>query len=119
MQFIQLLGFGQGDGVQQSLAGRFVEAVFARVRSLFIVLLDPHIQVLVEFFQGGVHFFTEDHAVEFILHGAMKTFADTVGLRTTHLGLGMVNILDDQEQFVLVILRLADILGAAIGQHAK
>jgi hypothetical protein len=48
----------------------------------------------------------------------MQPLADAVGLGMVGLGLGVVNIFNRQVKLVGVVLRLATVLGAPVGQDA-
>src|SRR4029077_12837689 len=52
-----------------------------------------------------------------IEHGSMKALADSIGLRALGLGAGVIDVLDGEIELVVVMLRVAAILGAAIRQH--
>ena len=47
----------------------------------------------------------------------MEPLADAVGLRALGLGAGVIDVLDGEIELVVVMLGIAAILGAAIGQH--
>lgn len=47
----------------------------------------------------------------------MEAFADSIGLRAPGLGAGVIDILDGEIELVVVMLRVAAILCAAICQH--
>jgi hypothetical protein len=57
--------------------------------------------------------------IEFLLNGAMEALADTVGLRMSGLGAAVVDILHRQVQLIFVMLALAALFCAAIGEHAQ
>ena len=47
----------------------------------------------------------------------MEPLADAVGLRASHLGAGVVDILHGEVKFIFVALGGTAILGAAVGQY--
>src|SRR3981189_2352391 len=49
----------------------------------------------------------------------MEAFADAVGLRAFGFGARVVDVLDRKMELVLVPLRIAAVLAAAIGQYAQ
>lgn len=84
-----------------------------------VVLPNPLIQVGLEFFDGVVDFLAEGDLVKLCLNGAVKAFANAIGLRVTCFGLGMVNILDSQIQLILMVFHAATILGTSISEHPQ
>ena len=49
----------------------------------------------------------------------MESLADTIRLRRPHLGLGVINIIDRQEQLVVMSVGSPTILVAPVSQHPK
>lgn len=76
-----MLGFPKG------LKRRAAITVFAAVGPLAVVLKQPFIQISQQVFQRSIQFFAERNLIELILNGAMKPFADAVGLRRAGFGL--------------------------------
>ena len=89
------------------------------MRSCPIVLGQPIIQIHLQFVQVVIELFAKCGGVKLFLDGAMEAFADTVGLRMPSLGTAVIDVLHRQVQFVLVVLTLAAIFRAAIGEHAQ
>jgi len=89
------------------------------VRPCPIVLSQPIIQIGLQFVQVVIELFAKCGGVKLFLDGAMEAFADTVGLRVASLGAAVVDVLHRQVQFVLVVLALAAIFRATIGEHAQ
>jgi hypothetical protein len=50
---------------------------------LGVVLVDPLVEIRLEFIDACVHFLAKGHLVELVLDRAMKAFTDTVGLWMT------------------------------------
>src|SRR5208282_4466209 len=69
--------------------------------------------------QGGIELLAKRGGVKLFLDGAMEAFADTVGLWMPSLGAAVVDVLNRQVQFVLVVFTLAAVFRAAIGEHAQ
>ena len=61
----------------------------------------------------------ERDTVELVQYGFMEAFADAVGLRAFGFGARVVDVLDRKIELVLVPLRIAAVLAAAIGQYAQ
>jgi hypothetical protein len=97
--------------------GRFAKTVFAGMRPAFIVFRHPGVDVALQLLQARIQPLPERYAVELVLHRAMETFADAIGLRRPRLGLGMVDILNRQVELILVVFPLAAVLGSAAGQN--
>ena len=86
--------------------------------SLFIVIIEPEIKILLQLTDGVVELLAERDAVELIEHGFMEPLDDAVGLRAFGLGAGMVDVLDGQVGLVFVTVVGTAELGAAVGQQA-
>src|SRR5262249_38330862 len=66
-----------------------------------------------------IHLLAEGDTVELVQHRLMEAFADAVGLRALGFGARVVDVLDREIEFVLVPLRIAAILAAAISQYPQ
>ena len=115
---IQHLFFGQRQAVQERLHRGLAKAVLAAVRACLIVLLQPSIQVGLEFVKGVVDFLAKGDLVELLQYGLVEAFADAVRLGSAGLGPGVVDVLDGQVELVFMVLAGPTVLGATIGQHA-
>ena len=62
------------------------------MRTRFIVLLHPNIEIALQLADGPIDFLAERHAIELIEHGSMEAFADSIGLRALGLGAGVIDI---------------------------
>jgi hypothetical protein len=83
-----------------------------------IVFLDPRIQIGLQLVDRTTHLLAEGDTVELVEHGFVEALADAVGLRALSLGTRMIDVLDREIELILVPLRVAAILAAAIGKHA-
>ena len=70
-----------------------------------------------QFADRAINLLAESHPVELVQHRLVEALDDPVRLRTLGLGPGMVDILHRQVELVFVVLGVAAIFGAAIGQH--
>ena len=66
-----------------------------------------------------IELFSKRDLIELVQDGFMEALADSVGLRASRLGFGMLDVLDCQEQLVVVGFDLASELRSSIGQHSK
>src|SRR6266700_1593522 len=82
-----------------------------------IVFANPQIKIGLELVDRTIHLFAESDAVELVEHGLVEALADAVGLRALGLGPHMVDVLDGKIELVLVMLWIAAIFRAPIGQH--
>ena len=82
-----------------------------------IILLDPGIQIGLQFVDSTIHLLAERDTVELIEHRFVEAFADPVRLRALGLGARVVHILDREIELVFMPLRVAVILAAAVGQY--
>ena len=63
------------------------------MRSLFVVELEPLIQIGLQLFDRFVELLSKRHPVKLIEHGLMKPLTDPIGLRTLCFGARMIDIL--------------------------
>ena len=87
--------------------------------AFFVELSQPLIDVRLKRLKALVDLLAEGHAIEFVEDGLVKAFADAVGLRASYLGLGVLHVFNGQIQLVLMMLRLATILGPTVSENAK
>src|SRR3954470_24496759 len=85
----------------------------------FVVLTDPCIEIDLQFVDRTIHLLAERDTIELVQHGLVEALADAVGLRTLGLGAGLIDVLDRKIELVFVPLRVAAVLAAAVGQHAR
>jgi len=102
-------------GVKEGLHRRLAESPPTLMGACFIVAFDPAIEIALQFYNRSVDLFAEHDTVELVQHCLVESFNDAICLRTLGLGTGVVDVLDRQVEFVFVMLRIAAILGAAIG----
>ncbi len=89
------------------------------MRPLGVVPSDPLIQGILQLFNGLVDLLSKGDKEEFIPHGLVETFTDSIGLRTLCLGLGVVDVLNGQVKRVFVVLPFSTVLGSPVGQYAQ
>jgi len=95
-----------GQYVKEGLQRRFAIAPSALMRARFVVRLHPGIEIPLQLVDGAVDFLAERDAIELVEHGAMEAFADSIGLRV--LGAGVIDVLDGEIKFVVVMLGSRD-----------
>lgn len=61
--------------------------------TLLVVLLQPGIQVDLQFLQRSIDLLAKRHAVELVQHRLVKPFTDSIGLGMSRLRVRMVDIL--------------------------
>jgi len=84
---------------------------------LDIVAADPVVEVGLQFGGRSEDLFPERDPVEFVEHRLVEALDNSIRLRALGLGARMVNILDRQIELVFVVLRIAAIFRAPIGQN--
>ena len=67
-----------------------------------VVVIDPFVQIILQLLDGLVDLLSECHLVELLQDGFVEPFADAVGLGRFDFGLGVVDVVDGQEQLVIV-----------------
>ena len=70
----------QFDAVNERLHWCFAETPSALMWPVIVICFQPLIQVALQLFDGAIELFAEGNAVEFVQHGLVKAFADTVSL---------------------------------------
>src|SRR5579863_7506513 len=85
---------------------------------LHLVALDPAIKIDLEIGDRAVDLLAKGDAIELIEHRLVEPLNDAIRLRALGLGARMVDILERQIELIFVMLRVAAIFRAAIGQHA-
>ena len=83
--------------------------------SLFIVQLQPLIQVGLQLCDRFVQLLPKRHPIELVENGLMKPFTDPIGLGTLRLGARVIDIFQGQIQLVLMMLGISAVLGPAVG----
>ena len=86
--------------------------------AFLIVKVDPFVQIGLQSFHGFIELFAERYLVKFLQNCLVEPFADAVGLGRFHLGFGVVDIVDCQEELVIVLVDAPAIFRPAIGQNA-
>src|SRR5262245_39814540 len=85
--------------------------------ALLVVIDEPRIEIGLQLVDPPVELLAERHAVELVEQRLVEALADAIGLRAARLGARVIDVLDRQVELVLVRLRLAAELGAAVGEH--
>ena len=70
--------------------------------AFIVVVIDPFVEIILQLLDGLVDLLSECHLVELLQDGFVEPFADAVGLRRFDFGLGVVDVVDGQEQLVIV-----------------
>ena len=86
------------------------------MRPLLIVVLQPCIQVRLEFLRRAIDLLAEGHAVELIQHGFVEPFTDPVGLGMPRLGACVIDVLHREIELILMALRCPAIFGSTVGE---
>jgi len=87
--------------------------------SFGVVEVDPFIQISLQSLDGFVELFAECNLVKLLQDRFVEPLANTISLGRFHLGFGMVDIIDCQEELVVMLVDTAAIFRAAIGQNAQ
>ena len=87
------------------------------VIAVFEAPAEPLVEIGLQLGQAVVELLTERNPIELVEHRLVEALANSVRLRALGLGPAVVDILDREIQFVLVPLRVAAVLTAAIGEH--
>ncbi len=82
-----------------------------------VVLCHPCIEILLQFADRRIDLFAEGDAVELVEHGLMVSFDNAIGLWALGLGAAMVDVLDGEIEFVFMMLGIATIFRASIGEN--
>ena len=85
---------------------------------VLIVQFQPAVQVDLELIERSVDLLSKCDSIEFIEHGLVKTFTDTVGLGTLGLGARVIDIFHRQVQLVLMTVG-STVLCPPVRQHSQ
>ena len=88
------------------------------MRPFLVVVLDPIIEIALQLADRAVDFLAEGNAIELFEHSLVEPLDDTICLRAVGLGARVIDILERQIELVFVMLRIAAIFRAPIGQDA-
>ena len=66
------------------------------MNTFFVIVLEPIIQICLQIVKVIIDFSAKSYPVELIQHCLVKSLTDTIALRTSGLGLAVVNILYPQ-----------------------
>ena len=75
---------------------------------------EPVVEIGLQFIEALVKLLANGRGIELFLDGAVKAFADPIGLRVPGLGAAVVDIFHRQVQLVFVMLALAAVTGACV-----
>lgn len=87
--------------------------------SLIIVVIQPGVQILLQLLQAGVELFPEGYLVKLLQNRLVKSFADSVGLRGSGLGFGVIDIIDGQIKLIVMTFNFAAIFSASVCQDSQ
>ena len=87
------------------------------MRPLLVVAFDPKIKIVLQLLDRCIELFSEGDAVELVEDCLVEALSDAVRLRALRLGPVMIDVLDRKIKLVVVMLWIATIFRAAIGQH--
>ena len=87
--------------------------------SFGVVEVDPLIQIGLQGFDSFVELLAECDLIKLLQDCFVEAFANPVGLGRFNLGLGVVNVVDCQEELVVVFVDPAAVFGSAVGQNAQ
>src|SRR5262245_41924015 len=86
--------------------------------SRLIVLCNPGIKIGLQLGNGAVKLLAEGNAIKLVQQRLVETFANAVRLRPPCLRARVIDVLNSKIELVLVVVRLAAELSAAVGEHA-
>ena len=86
---------------------------------LLVVTFKTLIEICLEMFERFIDTFAERHAIDFVLHGRVESFADAVGLGVAHLRPRMLDLIELQIELVRMHIFSTAKFGAAVSQHAQ
>lgn len=89
------------------------------MRTFRIVMPHPFVNISLKFLDSLIQLLSECNLIKLVENSFVKPLADTVRLRRTRLCFGVVNIFDRQVKLILVMLPIAAVFRAAIGQDTK
>ena len=104
--------------VKEGLHWGFAEAPASLMGPVSIELFEPPIEIGLQLCDRAVKLFAEGDAVELVQHGPVEPLDDAIGLRAFGFRAGVIDVLNGKIELVFVVLGIAAIFGAAIGQHA-
>ena len=84
-----------------------------------IIVFHPVVKVLLQHRDVRVELFTERHLIKRLQKGFMESFADAIGLWRGRAGFGVLNVIEHQVEFIVVLSGLATILRAPVGQEPQ
>ena len=89
------------------------------VGTLKIIVFQPVVKIALQHGDVGVDLFAECDRVKLLQDGFMKPFTDTVGLRRSRTSFSVLDVIECQIQFIIVMLGFAAIFRATVGQDSQ
>ena len=103
--------------VKEGLHRCFAEAPASLMRAGLIVFPHPSIKIGLQLVNGTIHLFAERDAVKFVEHGFVELFTNWSAC--SWFGARVIDVLDREVELILVPLRVAAVLAAAVGQRPQ
>lgn len=92
---------------------------FALMGAIMVVAMNPLIEIDLKIFNRFIDSFAERDLVKLIEECFMEALTDTIGLRALRFGFGMIDVTHSQIQLIVMLLGLAAVFGAAIGEDSQ
>jgi hypothetical protein len=103
----------------EHLHWRSSTALFAMMSAFIIVVVEPVVQIGLQFFECAVNFSTQRRLVKHLQDGLVESLTDPVRLRMPCLGSGVLDFIDGQVKLVVMLLDLATVLGTPVNQDPQ
>lgn len=113
---VEPLSPGQGEAVQEGLHRGFAVAILALMGAFLIVVDQPATQIVLQGINRRVEGFTERRPIELIQHRLVQPLTDAVSLGVPGLGAGVLDVLHRQVEFIGMLLGVAAVFRAPVGQ---
>jgi hypothetical protein len=110
----QIFLFKELDSILKRIHGSSSLAAFALVGPFFIVFIHIRIQINLQGLQIRIEPLSEGNLVKFIENGLVNPLADSIRLGTSDFRLGMVDVIELQEQFVRMLIGSPTVLSSSI-----
>src|SRR3984893_1445364 len=104
-------------GVKESLHRRLAKTPASLMWPFLVVAIDPFIKIGLQGLDRSVELLAERDTVELVEDGLVKALDNAIRLWALRLGPRMVNVFHREIKLVVVMLGIAAIFRAAVGQH--
>ena len=104
--------------LNHSLEGCSSATDFALMGALRVVMMHPLVEISLQLLDGFIKVLSECDLIKLLKNGFVEPFANAVGLWMLDLGLGVINIVDGQEQLIIMFIGSTAIFRAAICHDA-